>query len=173
MAKATLVEADIEDGSRLYMAVEGTGVHVAFAAWLRLPGENDFSLYLAVPEVETIGPIEVYDRVAKAIKQTGIDKVSLGDVIVSNARNHFTASIASALHMPGSGKERGAAHIVDCEFNGVYVKEMFLYKSDWEMVTRSAADFAANQDRKQGGLNRKQRRAAQALAKTDGEKRLA
>ncbi len=152
-----MVEADVDDGAKLYKAVEAAGLHVAFAGWLRLPDENAVSLYLAIPEVEIVGPFEVYDRIAKAIGAAKIKRVSIDDVIISNARNHFTATIASAL-----SKIEGMVRFINCDINDIYIKEMSLYKSDAEMVKKSAADFAANEDRGPTGPNRKQRRAAEA-----------
>jgi len=59
----------LEGGQRLLEHLDAAGVSVVAAFWLFHSGANEWRLALAIPQVETEGPREIYSRVRKALDQ--------------------------------------------------------------------------------------------------------
>lgn len=137
MGKKALVSADVEDGERFYRAVQAAGFHVVAAAWLRLSEEPEFKLYLAMPEIETIGPFKIYTRIRELLEEGDYTDLTFDDVVVANARNHFVMTLARAFNVDNS-----VIHIAHCTVDDLHIDEMILYRMNLSPPT-SPADVAA------------------------------
>jgi hypothetical protein len=62
MYKATLVEADIEDGKPVLEALENSGLKVTAAFWSNSEDEDDWHVVVVSPDVAEKGPTVVYKQ---------------------------------------------------------------------------------------------------------------
>ena len=63
MYKASLVEADIEDGGRVVSALEASGLKITAAFWSNSEDEDDWHLVVVSPDVAEQGSNAVYKKV--------------------------------------------------------------------------------------------------------------
>lgn len=160
MAKTALVDTDIEAGAKLLKALQKAGVSVAFAAWLRREGERAFRLYFGLPEVDSVGPFAIYEKILMLLKSESLTEISISDVIVLNAREQIFVAIASVFDI-----NDGRIVFTSCHFGDIYIEHMVLYKADLTAITMSIKEFLGSLDNESRPMNRKQRRAAAAQAR--------
>lgn len=66
MAVQTLVAADLEKSRMIVERLEQGGIHISLAFWATLAEYGDWRLFLAAPELDTLGLFQAYGRIAAA-----------------------------------------------------------------------------------------------------------
>ncbi|MDX8441852.1 hypothetical protein [Mesorhizobium australafricanum] len=131
MDKTTLVEADINAGHVVIMALEAAGLPVAAAMWLKLREINKWELYIASPDVERHGPttvIRFIDQVLITIKS----EIAISNIIVTNTTNHFVNLLSKdytpTLRLAKHASSTGFLRMNDFTLGGVEIDSGLVYK---------------------------------------------
>ena len=126
MGKATLVERDIEAGAKLVEALDRADVDVASAFWLLDQEGGGWSLYIASPLVDRIGPYSAYSRIRKVLEKSpttinidDISAVSPGDRMVKLLQ----AAIRTGKHQ--IARVRFTRNVV----NGTFIEDALIYRA--------------------------------------------
>lgn len=122
-------------GENLIKKLDASGAQVVAAFWL-LDGEDKaWELTIVSPLVESEGPRNYYKRI-NDINESCLDDdniISLHDIRVSNTHNRIVDAMKNSV-LVGSklGNNRMGRNYID----GIYIEDMYLYKIDWETLSR-------------------------------------
>lgn len=85
----------VQAGQEAVNKLEAAGLPISTAVWVR-PKESDrWSLFIATPKVQKLGPIEVYRFIEKSLKGWQ-STFPATDIIPVNTTNHYANIIARA-----------------------------------------------------------------------------
>jgi hypothetical protein len=73
MDTAALVDRDLEIGRKILETLARAGIAVNVALWAHIPQISEWQLFIATPLVDTKGHRSAYDRVLRALQNSGIN----------------------------------------------------------------------------------------------------
>ena len=110
MDQEVLVRSDIEIRGRILDALNRTGIPVTLCEWHYVPQLDERQLIVATPWYDSRGPRVTYDRIIKALQQTGVyDDVPLRRVFLKSPSD----PIVKQLEIEVKNKTEGVIHIID------------------------------------------------------------
>ena len=122
-------------GEDLLRKLDESGAQVAAAFWLLDEKENKWELTIVSPLVGSEGPRNYYKRINDIHEACSDDEniVSLHDIRVTNIHNRIVDAMRkSVLNGAQLGNNRMGKNYID----GVYIEDMYLYKIDWDMLSK-------------------------------------
>jgi hypothetical protein len=121
MAKASLVDEDIQAGRRLIEVLDRRGVEIVGALWY-YTSEDGWRLLLATPSRDREGPIQAYQRIQEALgEQTAL----LMDISVRSPSDRLVQLLAGVVHTgPGIAGIRFTANAID----GMFIEDAYIYR---------------------------------------------
>jgi len=135
MAEETLVREAlskemIESGWELARALRQRQVEIAACFWLYSSDKNDWKLTLALPQVETDGPLKAYEAVQSVIRPLGPQQTEperfrrllrLTDVSVLEPSHQLVRSIQTVPLLNEDGMQFKESRLGDSFVEGVYI----------------------------------------------------
>ena len=110
MDQEVLVRSDIEIRGRILDALNRTGIPVTLCEWHYVPQLGEWQLIVATPWYDSRGPRVTYDRIIKALQQTGVyEDVPLRQVFFKSPSD----PIVKQLEIEVKNKTEGVIHIID------------------------------------------------------------
>jgi hypothetical protein len=89
MAKALLVNLDVEIGSRIIEALDASGLKVNVALWATLPEYGDTRLVLASRHFDEDNQIKSYGKVLGALREQGVPHRQVPEMLVLRMKDPF------------------------------------------------------------------------------------
>jgi hypothetical protein len=124
MAKASLVEADIEAGRSLVKALDEARFRVQAALWLYLSEPGEWRLLVASPEVDERGPKKAYTHLQSVLAKPSV-RLSLKDVSLVSPHYDLIRLLSRAISTgPGISGIRFTANTVD----NVFIEDAYIYR---------------------------------------------
>ena len=117
----------IESGATLVKALDKLNLSVKGAFWLLIPDEHVWRLMLALPEVRSIGPKAVYEKIGSVLERFPSNMASVGvkDISVVEEEMPLFQSLRAAMPTgPGISGVRLSRSVI----NGKLVEGAYLYR---------------------------------------------
>lgn len=127
MVKGSLVERLFGVGRKLVELLDLTRIEITSALWLYRPESGDWVLLLASPEVESLGPRVVYEKVQRvfASNRKDLEPLSLQDVMVTGPNEPLLGLLRRALRTgPGITEVRFTGNRI----NNTLIEDAFIYR---------------------------------------------
>ena len=126
MAKAALVEADIEAGRRVVIALDDAGFRVSAALWFYSPEQREWRLILASPEVAERGPRKAYQRIQSILAESPDRiEIQLSDVSAVGPHDALIQLLTSAVATgPGLSGIRFTGNTIGNQF----IEDAYIYR---------------------------------------------
>lgn len=126
MAQTTLVEDTIRGGEDVVAALDAAGVRVTAAFWHYDPEAEDWTLVLALPDVDEAGPSAAYRRVRDAAGSALRDhRLRLSDTQVRSPADDLVVLLGKAIRTgPGLSRIRFSRNVI----NGAYIEDALIYR---------------------------------------------
>ena len=128
MVKTTLVGADIEHGGELLSRIEERdktsrqGFRIQAAFWLRENESLAWTLVIASPLIDEIGPLRAYRAVQTVVRPMKLEDFTLEDVSVVSPGDPLVRAIRKVRFLPGSTGMKLGPGTIGREFvEGVYI----------------------------------------------------
>ncbi len=122
-------------GESLVNKLDESGSQVAAAFWLLDDEKKNWELIIVSPLVGSEGPRSFYKRINDIYEACADDEsiVSLHDIRVSNIHNRIVDAMRNSV-LAGAqlSNNRMGKNYID----SVYVEDMYLYKIDWNMLSK-------------------------------------
>jgi len=93
MDKATLVIADFATGSRILEVLDGTGLRVNVAMWLRTPEYEDWRFALSSRDLDSVEPSAAYGRVHDTLGKGGFLLENTPPLLILRASDPFIRAL--------------------------------------------------------------------------------
>lgn len=123
-------------GENLIRKLDESDAQVAAAFWLLDEEEKTWELTIVSPLVGSEGPRSFYKRINDIYESCSDDDsvISLHDIRVSNIHNRIVDAMKNSVLVEAKlGNNRMGRNYID----GIYIEDMYLYKIDWEMLSKS------------------------------------
>jgi len=134
-----LVRNDIEIRGRILDALNRTGIPVTLCEWHYVPQLGEWQLIVATPWYDSRGPRVTYDRIIKALQQTGVyEDVPLRRVFLKSPSD----PIVKQLEIEVKNKTEGVIHIID--HGGQYSVLFAPFTGRGEPFRRSTSQIKTN-----------------------------
>lgn len=117
----------IAAGEHLLRALDKTAIQVKVAFWLLLEDQHTWRLMIASPAVRTLGPREVYRKVAAVIKRlpTSAQPIGIKDISVLEDTHELVQLMRAFVRTgPAISKIRMSRNVV----NGQLIEDALLYR---------------------------------------------
>jgi hypothetical protein len=127
VVKEQLTDAMIDAGAALVQQLDTMGVPTTAALWLFISELNEWRLFVASPEVATIGPRAVYAKVQQALNQLGDKALTapLSVVRLLDADDELVRTLRFAVRTgPGLSRLRFTKSAI----NGHYIEDALIYR---------------------------------------------
>lgn len=138
MVTDTLVEPQIDSGQRLLDRLAAAGFVVRSACWIKPPDDGRWSLYIATPAVDQVGPLEAYGRVTRVIQSLGDVWISSNDVKLVSEHHPL---VRDSLDLLRSFPHRRPISSPRSLLGGQPVEEVYVYPSGKAEVTIYGMSF--------------------------------
>jgi hypothetical protein len=122
-------------GENLVNKLDESGSSVAAAFWVLDAEDKNWELVIASPLVGSEGPRSYYKRINDINESCSDDEniVSLHDIRVTNIHNRIVDAMRNSVLVGAKlGNNRMGKNYID----GIYVEDMYLYKIDWDMLSK-------------------------------------
>lgn len=128
MVARTLVEKDIEAGSRLLKELDSERTDISSALWLYFDEDARWRLLLASPIVDAQGPLAAYTRVQEALAKLPVEeRPEFTDISVVSPSDERIQAIRTAVKTgQGISKIRFGRNVV----NNLYIDDALIYRSN-------------------------------------------
>lgn len=125
MARAAVVDPDIEGGRRLIEALDAAGFPVSSAFWFFDPSPEDWRLVISTPMVDTKGPLKAYEAIDPVLQNLGPVEFRLIDIVAVGAKDRWVTPLRAAIHTgPGITGMRIRRNVL----NGLQVEDAYIYR---------------------------------------------
>lgn len=125
MVKEQLTDEMIDAGARLTAKLDEAGVPIKAALWLFLPEINEWRLYFASPEVRTLGPRSVYDKVREAVEGADGPRLLLSNIGVIDTEDDLVRLLKAIQTGPGIARIRFSKNVLD----GHFIDDALIYRA--------------------------------------------
>ena len=121
-------------GESLVIKLDESGAQIVAAFWL-LDGEKNWELNIVSPLVGSDGPRSFYKRINDIYESCPDDEnvISLHDIRVSNIHNRIVDAMRNSVL---AGAQLGNNRLGRNYIDGIYIEDMYLYKIDWNMLSK-------------------------------------
>jgi hypothetical protein len=127
VVKETLTQEMIEAGAELTRLLDQSSLVVSASLWLYMPESNVWRLIIVSPEVRTLGPRKVYQKVQSVLSKASMKQypVALKDISVAGDDDPIISLLRIAIRTNG-----GIAGIRFSKntINGHFVEDAFIYR---------------------------------------------
>ncbi len=138
MDTVRLVENQIDEGQWLLDQLEKGGIVVRAACWLKPVAEDRWSLYIATPIVDDMGPLGAYRQVTPALRSLGYDWITGSDIMLVGEEHPIIGDAFEILRrFPHDKPIRSPRSLV----GGISVEEVFVYPLGKTFVTIYSLEF--------------------------------
>jgi hypothetical protein len=134
MAKDILVAENLSDsmmkaGARLIERLDADQSEIKSAFWLYSPDDRAWTLIIASPLVDALGPREYYKKIVAA-NGNALDEeeiVSLNHISVINIENQIVQVLKSAI---STGSGISGIRFSRNTINGCFIEDLYIYRSN-------------------------------------------
>jgi len=124
MVKASLVDADVEAGTRVIEALDKARFPVQAALWFYLSEPGEWRLLVASPEVDERGPKKAYTHLQSVLARPSVG-LSLRDISLVSPDHDLIRLLSRAISTgPGISGIRFTANTVD----NVFIEDAYIYR---------------------------------------------
>jgi len=127
VVKEQLTEDMIEAGAQLTAKLDEMGVSVSAAMWFFEPDTNDWRLLIASPELASVGPRDVYQKIQAARKGLAekASAVPMSVIRVIDANHELVHLLRMTLRTgAGIGRIRFSRNVI----NGHFIEDALIYR---------------------------------------------
>ncbi len=125
MDSSTLVNSDVDlvAGKLLLQRLEESNFPIVAALWDYDPDAAEWRLLIATPTVDQAGRRQAYVAVQDALRQLGLSRLTLGNVVVLSPREPLMQALRAAY---GDGSS-APGWLKGTRINGSYIDQAYLY----------------------------------------------
>jgi hypothetical protein len=126
MDKATLVDAQVDDGKKLIQALDAAKVDVQAAMWFYFTESNDWRLVIATPLMDVIGPMKTYEIIQNEMEKSLPDlSVKLRNIFLVNPQHKLIRLMKIAV---GTGKTISGIRFTQNVINNILIEDAYIYR---------------------------------------------
>lgn len=127
MGKAALVEPDIESGAALVKALDDANIDVVSAFWLLSSDGGGWSLYVASPLVDRLGPHAVYSKIRSVMQKSQLAAIRIDDISAVSPKDRIVRLFHVAIR---TGKQQiGRIRFTGNVINGTFIEDAVIYRA--------------------------------------------
>ena len=127
VVKDQLTEAMIDAGAEVTRKLDETGLRSSAALWLFLPENNEWRLFIALPEVSSQGPRRIYENVRVILEDLG-DKASAAPLSVIGLIDPDDELIRLLRIAIRTGPEINRIRFSKNAINGHFIEDALIYR---------------------------------------------
>jgi hypothetical protein len=127
MGKAALVEPDIDAGAALVKALDNANIDVTSAFWLLSSDGGDWSLYVASPLVDRLGPHAVYSKIRSALERSMLRTIRLDDISAVSPKDRIVHLFHAVVRT--NKQQIGRFRITRSVLNGTFIEDAVIYRA--------------------------------------------
>jgi len=122
-----LTDAMTEAGAELTRLLDQAGLEVRASLWLYMPDGNVWRLVIASPEVETLGPKKVYEKIQSVLSQRPEKRPRLGlkDISVVEPAHPLVSLLAKAI---STGDDVSGIRFSRNVIDGQFIEDAYIYR---------------------------------------------
>jgi hypothetical protein len=125
MAKTTLVEFDVEGGTRLIQALDASDFPVRVALWLYFTEAEEWRLVLASRVADEYGPLEAYSRIQRTLQHLADVDIPLQRVVAVGVNDPLVRDIRALI---GSRPGLNGIRLTNNVVNGRTIADAYIYR---------------------------------------------
>jgi hypothetical protein len=130
MGEKALVDEVYADTQKLVQKLDADGEPPSFVAWYFYSDASEWRLIIASPTLDSLLPKQepiAYQRVIAALSASGASALAVSDLKIV----HTSFPLLGALRFLVRTDPRGfgRAHFTDCSINGMFIKEVIVFRS--------------------------------------------
>ena len=127
MVKDQLTEAMIDAGAEVTRKLDETGLRSSAALWLFLTENNEWRLFIALPEVSSQGPRQIYEHIRVILEDLG-DKASAAPLSVIGLLDPDDELIRLLRIAIRTGPEINRIRFSKNAINGHFIEDALIYR---------------------------------------------
>jgi hypothetical protein len=125
MDKAALVTADLVAGSRILEILDGTGLQLNMAMWLRTPEYEDWRFALSSRDLDSAEPSTAYGLVHDALDQKGFPLESTPPLLIIRTTDPFVRTLRRIF---GKAKNVEGMRLGGQTIGGRFIEDAIVYR---------------------------------------------
>ena len=127
VVKDQLTEAMIDAGAEVTRKLDETGLRSCAALWLFLTENNEWRLFIALPEVSSQGPRQIYEHIRVILEDLG-DKASAAPLSVIGLLDPDDELIRLLRIAIRTGPEINRIRFSKNAINGHFIEDALIYR---------------------------------------------
>lgn len=127
VVKDQLTEAMIDAGAEVTRKLDETGLRSSAALWLFLTENNEWRLFIALPEVSSQGPRQIYEHIRVILEDLG-DKASAAPLSVIGLLDPDDELIRLLRIAIRTGPEINRIRFSKNAINGHFIEDALIYR---------------------------------------------
>lgn len=127
VVKDQLTEAMIDAGAEVTRKLDETGLRSSAALWLFLTENNEWRLFIALPEVSSQGPRQIYEHIRVILEDLG-DRASAAPLSVIGLLDPDDALIRLLRIAIRTGPEINRIRFSKNAINGHFIEDALIYR---------------------------------------------
>ena len=124
MDKTILVDEQFEEGKKLIEALDKEGYRYPIALWMNSPENNDWILFIGVPNLKKSGSRDIFKKIQDIIKKNNIH-ISLNDISLLDTSDNNSQALRTMIK---TGYAIGKINFIGNFINGQKFPDSIIYR---------------------------------------------